>query len=286
MPNDQPLHSEAADFVLRALNQSAQPLNVTKLGKAIPKSALKSKKDLPELLKQLVKAGQIRSHKARSSVYWLPSLEEQASAKILEALSEVPLKQTELKNKLRSLLLGWPPSRRDEMLMRLIKEKRVYKLPPLTGKAKLLSVHAEPMSQDYVKLALRLVVVRLKPLGFTAEQVMDAAREALKPLPAPPVISSPQHDDANLERLILERMLQLNPSAATGAPVQLSELRHALRSEIADKDIFDQAILRLAEQGRVAAHRHDYVGSLSQEERDALVFDGRGNYFIGITLRA
>jgi len=80
-------------------------------------------------------------------------------------------------------------------------------------------------------------------------------------------------------------MQQLNPSVVTGAPVQLSHLRHSLRSEIADKDIFDQAVMRLAAQGRVAVHQHDYVGSLSQEELAALVSDGRGNYFIGVTLR-
>lgn len=286
MPNEQTSHSEAVDFVLRALQQSSQPVGITKLGKAIPKSALKSKKDLPELLQQMVKAGQIRCHKARSSVYWLPALEDQAPERIFEALSDLPLTQTDLKNKLRSLLIGWPQTKRDEMLAQLLKEKRVYKVPPLTGKAKLLCARAEPTPRDYVKLALQLVVAKLKPMGLSVEQVMTVAREVLQPLPAPPAISSSYHNGADLEQLILERMLQLNPSAATGAPVQLSQLRHALHPEIADKDIFDQTILRLAEEGRVAVHRHDYAGGLSQEERAALVSDGRGNYFIGITLRA
>jgi len=87
MSNEQSSHSEAVACTLRALQQSAQPLNVTKLEKVVPKSALKSKKDLPELLEQMVKAGQIRSHKSRSSVYWPSSLEEQASERILEALN-------------------------------------------------------------------------------------------------------------------------------------------------------------------------------------------------------
>src|SRR5262249_698601 len=141
---------------LRALHESAQPLTVAKLAKAIPKSALKSKKDLPELLKQMVRAGQVRSHKARSSVYWLPNLEDQASERILEALYEIPLTQTDVKSKLRSLLIGWPQTKRDEMLARLIKEKRVYKVPPLTGKAALLSARDEATPQDYVSLALQL----------------------------------------------------------------------------------------------------------------------------------
>src|SRR5262249_52439563 len=141
------------------------PLTLAKLEKAVPKSALKSKKDLPELLEQMVRSGQIRSHKARPRVYWLPSLEEQASERILKALSEIPLTQTDLKSKLRSLLIGWPLTKRDEMLARLIKEKRVYRVPPLAGKATLLSARAEATPQDYVKLALQLAVSNLKRRG-------------------------------------------------------------------------------------------------------------------------
>jgi hypothetical protein len=285
MSNEQSSHPEAVACALRALRQSEQPLAITKLEKVIPKSALNSKKDLPKLLEQMVRAGQIRSHKARSSVYWLPSLEEQASERILEALNEIPLTRTDLKNKLRSSLIGWPPTKRDEMLARLIKEKRVYKVPPLTGKSTLLSARDEATPQDYVRLALQLAVARLRTRGLTAEQVMAVAREVLQTTPASPAISTPHHDEAGLERLILERMLRLNPSAASGAPVQLSQLRQALRSEISDKDVFDRTIMRLAEQGRVAAHRHDYAGGLSQEDLAALVSDGQGNYFIAVTLR-
>jgi hypothetical protein len=139
MSNEQSSYSEAVACALRALQQSAQPLTITKLEKAIPKSALNSKKDLPKLLEQLVRADQIRSHKARSSVYWLPSLEEQSSERILEALNEIPLTQTDLKSKLRSLLVGWPPTKRNEMIARLIKEKRVYKVKLLAGNGQLLS---------------------------------------------------------------------------------------------------------------------------------------------------
>jgi len=285
MSNEQSSHSEAVAYALRALQESAQPLTIAKLAKAIPKSALKSKKDLPELLEQMVRAGQIRSHKARSSVYWAPILEEQASERILEVLSEIPLTQTDLKSKLRSSLIGWPQTKRDEMLARLIKEKRVYKVPPLTGKAALLSARDEATPQDYVMLALQLAVARLKTRGLTAEQVMTVAREVLQPAQASPSISTSHHGGADLERLILERMLRLNPSAANGAPVQLSQLRQALRPEISDKEVFDRTIMRLAEQGRVAAHRHDYAGGLSQEDLAALVSDGRGNYFIAVTLR-
>lgn len=286
MSNEQSSHPEAAACALSALQKSAQPLTVAKIEKAIPKTALSSKKDLPKLLEQMVRAGQIRVHKAtRSSVYWLPGLEEQASEKILEALSEIPLTQTDLKNKLRSSLIGWPPARRDEMLARLIREKRVYKVKPLAGNGQLLSARADATPQEYVKLALRLATDRLKSKGFTAEQVMALAREVLQQTAASAATSLSRHEDVDLERLILERILGIKPSAATGAPVELSQLRHALRAEIAEKDVFDSMVMGLAEQGRVAVHRHDYAGSLNQEDLAALVSDGRGNYFVAVTLR-
>jgi hypothetical protein len=285
MSNEQSPHSEAVACALRALEQSAQPLAATKLEKAILKSAPNSQKDLKGILEQMVKAGQIRYHKARSSVYWLPSLEERASERILEALSEIPLNKTDLKTKLPSFLAGWPRTKREEMLARLIKEKRVYKVKALNGNGQLLSARPEATPQDYIKLALRLVVAKLKPKGITSEQIMTMAREVLQTTPASLAIPASGRDAIDLDRLILERMLRLNPSAANGAPVQLNQLRQALGSEISDKEVFDQTIMRLAEQGRVAAHRHDYVGSLSQEEIAALVSDGRGNYFTAVTLR-
>jgi hypothetical protein len=293
MSNEQTLHSEAVACALRALEQSAQPLAATKLEKAILKSAPNSKKDLKGILEQMVKAGQIRYHKARSSVYWLPSLEQQASERILEALNEIPLTQTDLKSKLRSLLLGWPQSKRDEMIVRLIKEKRVYKVKALNGNGQLLSARAEATPQDYIRLALQLAVAKLKSSGLTAEQVMTLAREVLHPAQGSPANDLSTNDlptnglSANgLDDLVLKRMLEIKPSAATGAPVQISQLRHALRPEIADKDVFDRTIMELAEQGRVAVHRHDYASSLNEEELAALVSDGRGNYFIGVTLVA
>jgi hypothetical protein len=271
---------EAANFVLRALRESSQPLTVTKLEKAIPRSALKSKKDLPELLKQMVKANQIRCHKARSSLYWLPSLEERACERIIEALSEVPLTKKDLENKLRSQLIGWPPARRNEMLARLIKEKRVYKISHLAGNAKLFSARAELTPQDYIRLALMLAAAKLKPLGFTLEHVFAATQDLLQQRAIgdnPPAQSPP------FDQNVIERMIQLKLATANGGLISLTELRRSLATEIPEKLSFDQAVLRLAEKGIVVLHRHDYPSSLSQQERDALVSDDRGNYFIGIS---
>ena len=277
MPYHPPLHSEAIDFVLRALRQSSQPLTLTKIEKAIPRSAMKSRRDLPELLIEMIKAGQIRSHEGRSSVYWLPSLEDQAYAKILKTLSEVPLTQAEIKSKLRNLLGGWPQRKRDEMLARLIREKRIYKVSPLIGSAELLSARPELTPRDYIRLALQLAVNKLEPMGFTIEQVFATTHDLLQHERA---VEKPAVD---FDQSILERMIQLKLAVANGAPVSLAELRHSLPSESVGKFSFDRAVLRLAEQGTVVLRPHDNPDSLSRRERDALVSDERGNYFMGVS---
>ena len=177
---------------------------------------------------------------------------------MLEALREIPLTQTDLKSELGSSLIGWPPAKRAKMLARLIKEKRVYKVKPLAGNGQLLSARGGDAAGLYQTGAVE--VARLKSKGLTDEQVITVAREVLQPEPDPPATTS-----ADLERLILERMLQLKPSVATGAPLESSRLRQ-LRPEIADKYVFDRMVIGLADQGRVAAHRHDYIGNLNQEE--------------------
>jgi DNA-binding HxlR family transcriptional regulator len=286
MPNEQTFSHETTALVIRSLEQSARPLSNSNFKRAIPKSA---QKDLPELLRQLVQSGEIRSGKARSSiVYWQPALEEQAAQRILEALDDRPLTQTELKNKFRSLLIGWPQIKCLEIVEQLIKERRVYKVVPLTGKARLLSTRSQATTQDYVKLALQLAITKLAKRGIRSEEVLAAAQEVLlgssnQSETVPPPSAPPTQID--LPQLILDRMFHLNSAAATGALVSLSELRHALQVEIPGKTDFDREVLQLAEQGRVALHRHDYVSSLSQAERDALVLDQSGNHFIGIAVR-
>ncbi|MEP7342943.1 MAG: hypothetical protein ABI977_34770 [Acidobacteriota bacterium] len=300
MSNEQFFSRENIAFVIRMLEQSAQPLPVAKLAKAIQKSVPVPGKDLPELLKQLLKplveTGEIRSGKVRrSDVYWLPSLEDQASERILEPLHEAPLTQTDLKNKLPSLLLGWPKSKREEMLARLIKEKRVYRVASLAGNAKLLSIRAELTPRDYVRLALQLAVVKLKP-KLNSEQVYALAQEFLQSVStgqAEPTLLTSTLAPSNLavsnvvtpnpEQIILERMASIEPAAATGALVSLSELRRAVAAEIPEKTSFDQAVRRLAEQGFVVLARHDYPAGLSPQERDESVSDEQGNYFIGIS---
>jgi hypothetical protein len=67
-----------------------------------------------------------------------------------------------------------------------------------------------------------------------------------------------------------------------GSPVSVS----LLRSESGlPKDAFDRACLGLTGEGVAYMAPHDHAGRLSDAERDELVADGLGNYFVSFSLR-
>jgi len=144
--------------------------------------------------------------------------------------------------------------------------------------------------QDYVKLALDLAISKLagKKISrerFIAETINLFQLSANAPPDSFPIPEDNVQPKINVEQLILDGMTQLSPGATNGALVSLTELRQWLMKELPGKNNFDQIVLELAETGRFALHTHDYPTSLTQEERDGLVKDGRDNYYIGIALR-
>jgi len=77
-------------------------------------------------------------------------------------------------------------------------------------------------------------------------------------------------------------MNRLESGAARGSLVSARDLRRAAGLP---KTSFDQAVLDLARAGEVSLHKHDYPASLTDAERDELVTDGNGNYFVGVAVR-
>jgi hypothetical protein len=81
---------------------------------------------------------------------------------------------------------------------------------------------------------------------------------------------------------LLALIRRIEPGAERGALVVSRDLRRAARLE---KETFDRTVLDLARQGRLSLHRHDYPASLTAAERDDLVTDGAGTYYVGVALR-
>ncbi|HEY3839682.1 MAG TPA: hypothetical protein VGL72_24090 [Bryobacteraceae bacterium] len=94
------------------------------------------------------------------------------------------------------------------------------------------------------------------------------AAELVHAMPAP-----------DLENRILDKL--------KGKPggVSLIEVRASLGIPVKAKAEFDQAVLSLYRDKRVYLDHHDHPLRLTDTERKDLVFDGAGNYYVGITLR-
>lgn len=78
-------------------------------------------------------------------------------------------------------------------------------------------------------------------------------------------------------------MKRIEPRAESGALVTAHALRQAAQLSKSD---FDALALQLAQQGKIALHEHDFASSLSAEERESLVTDGQGRYYVGMALRS
>jgi hypothetical protein len=68
----------------------------------------------------------------------------------------------------------------------------------------------------------------------------------------------------------------------SGSLIPIRKLRGSLELP---KNRFDAAVLQLYADDAVILHHHDFVGSLSDAERNELVLDKHGNHYIGVALR-
>jgi len=68
--------------------------------------------------------------------------------------------------------------------------------------------------------------------------------------------------------------------ANPGVPVLLADLRKRLPGM--SKSSFDKAILNLAQSGEYFLTRHFYPGNSTEQEKELMIPDGAGNFFIAI----
>lgn len=78
-------------------------------------------------------------------------------------------------------------------------------------------------------------------------------------------------------------MHRIEHGAWRGALVGFRELR--LQFPELAKNEFDAAALDAAAAGLICLHTHDMPNNIPQEQRDQLVTDGRGNFYVGCAIR-
>jgi hypothetical protein len=201
---------------------------------------------------------------------------------ILNALASGPLTEKELIGWVRKRLAGYQVK---DLKEHLSDSKQVYEYPKY-GKVKTKYGLEPPEPEPYlVKAVQEIATVQklLSPFQISLEAIHDAlgrelglvqkTREASKEQPKGEIAS---HE---AEALLLKTITRLQPPGQRRALVSIRELR---RSAGLAKSDFDRVVLSLAVKGNVALHHHDFPSSLSPEEREELVRDEQGTYYVGI----
>lgn len=265
--------------------------NDVKAALGLPKKTSKAKTEpaLLERLEEMVQSGQLfRYHPEKKNakpVFFTGPVEEFAKRTIRSVIEKEPSvswaeakKSSDLKALSKFLLA----KQQDGLLKELVKNGSVFEWPK-TGKKGSTVRHSlqradareylEPAIEKYRK-ELKALAEKLQHAGVGYEDLMNASRLAL---------AAPETTD--IVALMLEMMEEVEPAARNGAAVPIVGLRHAMEFQNLDKESFDNAILRMAERAILDLHRYDYPAGLSQAERDDLISDGQGGYFVAVARR-
>ena len=161
-------------------------------------------------------------------------------------------------------------SRVGEVLARLVTDGQVYRHPPIGRTKTPLYGLAPPDPLRYLAPMLDRVVRDGLALGFDEGRVKAAIT---------------RFAGGTGDGTVRAAILQLNPGAAEGALVYVPHLRVALGSHFPDKAAFDRALLGLLATGQIQLQAHPVPSQLNPEEKDAMVPDGRGSYYMAVGLR-
>ncbi|MBK8315082.1 MAG: hypothetical protein IPL01_14170 [Acidobacteria bacterium] len=266
------------EVVMRALEQSPQPLTARQIRDMLAGPYRLSEDKLALLLEELSDSGKIHRFKSAGRIkqprYWIRSIEEYARESILQILEQRPHTQTELLKKLKARLSGMIEDKQKQILSALVKGAAVRQLPAMIGSRTLRYSTRPPDPGEYLNDAIAKIG---RKLGLTREQILGSTGEKTR--------NSSAGSQNELSEKLLTRMLQVKLAAAQGGLVPLSELWQSLQKEGWDKSSFDRLVLNLADNYRVSLHRHNFPASLTEEEKAGLVADDLGNYYVGIALR-
>jgi hypothetical protein len=218
----------------------------------------------------------------KASYFCLSEPRKTALETILNALTAGPLTEKELVASVRKKLPGYQVM---DLKEHLFYSKQVYEYPKY-GKVKIRYGLQPPEPGPYLGKAMQEITAvqrLLAPFQISLEAIHDALGRELGMEPEKKAPSRERarevSDFRDVEPLILKGITRLQPPGQRRALVSIRELR---RSVGLAKSVFDRVVLSLALQGKVALHHHDFPSGLSPDERDELVRDEQGTYYVGI----
>ncbi len=285
----------ARDAVSHRLSNWPEPIAAKELATRLGLPFKVSENDLATILADFVTRGllhEIPAATAKGKIrYWNQDRSEYFRSTVLQVLQvKGPLPEAKLQSSVKGITPGeW------QLVRETLRQSRKIFLHPSVGKkGKAAFGLRPPTAAPYLKEfagPITAIITTLTEAEVAADDIRRAIVEMVEAAgipfgvsraatskPTDPVGSS---TSTAPDRLI-ELMMTLEPGAARGTLIGVRDLRRSARM---DKAVFDAAVLQLSRQGKVALHWHDFPASLTAEERDELVTDGAGNYYIGVALR-
>lgn len=254
--------------------------------KVLPPSYRAFEKQAKELLQGLASRGEIHSaQKGKATHYFDRAPLEALDERLFTRLGEKVASKEELKALAQGLAPGFDVVLED-WIKRRVAEKRLFEHAGVRPRQKLYGTRPD------LRKALAKVLAELKKAlkvtdaqGISRETLASVLLEELGVRSGAPVEGSETSDAAtglapssSREQFLaaLSALLAENPRQAL---LSVRDLRARLSFS---KPEFDAVALALSREGSVSLHYHDHPHALSESERDLLVEDARGNYYIGI----
>jgi hypothetical protein len=270
MPRAKPAtpDAEARQSILEAIRAADAPVTATNLGK-LPGIGTGARVKL--LLQEEVAEGRI--FEWGKSTYWHLHPEELARKRLVDLAGRECLSKSVLAKRAAEVVPKISSKTVQLMVKKLIAEERFLakenKTPNIPG---IIDV-----SHPELYLELKIDAI-LKSIGI--ERSPARIRLLLAPeidVPTPP---------ADVREVADQMFAVMNRLAfAPGTTVTFYLLRQQPELAHIPKAIFDGAALLLQQDRRALLSAHGYAGSIPADERDQLVTDGFGNYYVSIYAR-
>jgi hypothetical protein len=121
---------------------------------------------------------------------------------------------------------------------------------------------------------------------LSARAIGGGGGAAGAPSPAEAAIgaSAPSMTSAELRTRFVDATLELDSGALDGAPVPIRALR-AQTSSLLPGEQFTEYVKKLANDGKVSLHRHDFPAGLTAQQKAEMIPDGQGGNYIAMSWR-
>ncbi|MDB5342846.1 MAG: uncharacterized protein JWP89_1223 [Schlesneria sp.] len=284
-----PPSPETLERVLAVVQSTAEPMTAGQLSKLLVVTPKLTESKLTPVLDEFVASSRLRRFAGKTPKgkprYWDRGANELGQSLITAAIAK---KGPQARSALRTAAKQVPDETFDGAMKSLLETGAIFEHPPLLKKKELFGT-TPPSPGPYltaIGTQLSKVVDQLLAAKVSQSEVRRSLLELVEATGISVFSGATGHEAASPAPVadvdLLALMKRIEPAAENGALVPARDLRRAANLE---KTRFDHAVLDLARQGRVMLHRHDFAAGLSEADRDELVADGRGTYYVGMALR-